>query len=461
MSIVKRINRRRFLGLGLGGIATGAVAPHLWIPRVSKAGFGIPADRHNHLIVINLDGGGRSVPMFNANVDGRWNPYGTQSGAPGTEWSIGGVFDASAYTETLALGMPEVPPITAISDEIAVLATVDHTPGAANGVGDHAAARTIIASGFAGGGPGIISQIYAHHKNYTQGSAGLVFPPVVIGTGGATTPFGTPAGTITPVMVPSFSEFADQSGLDGGSQPTWARAFEAGLDGYAAASRSNRDRERIERLSNGKQNVEAFKAVFTDPALKIATEPNGTRSGLSNAQLQAIFGTSTLGRNAALAARFVSYGSAAVLIGDNGWDTHSSEMSAYQTSANGVARALCGLNYTLKLMPHPQGGTYWDRTMVCIISEFGRDNLMTNGFNSGGGSDHTGGPGSRYQAYALMGGLVTKGGRLFGVTDPSTMQPLGGEPVFGTQAYEAMWLRLLDIDSEQIFPGTAPVDAVF
>lgn len=461
MTIIERTRRRTFLKLGLGGIATGAVAPHLWIPRVSKAALGVPSDRHNHLIVLNLDGGGRSVPMFNANVDGRWNPYGTQAGAAGTEWSVGGVFDSAPYTDTVALGMPEVPSITSISNEIAVIATADHTPGAANGVGDHASARMRIATGFAEGGPGIISQIYAHHKNYTQGSAGLVFPPVVIGAGGATTPFGAPAGTITPVMVPSFSEFANQSGLDGGSQPSWARAFEAGLDGYAAASRSNRDRERIERLSNGKQNVEAFKAVFTDPALKVATEPNGTRSGLTNAQLQAIFGTSTLGRNAALATRFVSYGSAAVLIGDNGWDTHSNEMSAYQTSANGVARMLCGLNYALKLMDHPEGGSYWDHTLVCIISEFGRDNLMGNGYNSGGGSDHTGGPGSRFQAYAVTGGLVTQGGRLFGVTDPSTMQPLPNEPVFGTQSYEAMWLSVLDIDSEQIFPGTEPVNAVF
>jgi hypothetical protein len=461
MSIIERTKRRAFLKLGMGGIATGAVAPHLWIPRVSKAALAIPADRHNHLIVLNLDGGGRSVPMFNAEVDGRWNPYGTQSGAVGTQWSIGGVFDADPYTETVPLGMPEVPSITAISNEIAVLATADHTPGANNGVGDHASARTIISTGSPTGGPGIISQVYAHHKNYTQGSAGLVFPPVVIGTGGATTPFGASAGTITPVMVPSFSEFADQSGDDGGSQPSWARAFEAGLDEHAAGSRSNRDRQRIERLSNGKQNVEAFKAVFTDPALKIATQPNGTRSGLTNAQLQAIFGTTTFGRNAALATRFVSYGSAAVLIGDNGWDTHSNEMSAYQTSANGVARVLCGLNYALKLMDHPEGGSYWDHTLICMISEFGRDNLMGNGYNSGGGSDHTGGPGSRYQAYAVTGGLVTQGGRLFGVTDPNTMEPLPNEPVFGTQAYEAMWLRVLDIDSEQIFPGTDPVDAVF
>ncbi|MCA9704380.1 MAG: DUF1501 domain-containing protein [Myxococcales bacterium] len=460
MSSITKSNRRTFLKLGLGGLATGAVAPWVWTPRLSRAAMEIPASRHNHLIVINLDGGARSVPMFNGNVDTRWNPYGTQPGAGATEWGVGMVFDPTPYPDTqtdFGVAMPSLP---MISDEICVLGTVDHTPGALAGVGGHDVARNIISSGREEGGPGMLSLIYSHHKNYTEGSAGLVFPPVVIGTGQATTIFGIPDGSITPVMVPSFSEFADQSGDDAGGQPEWARAFEAGLDDASAHRRSARDRQLIERMSNGKQNVEAFRNVFLDPALRVADEPTAG-SALTNAQLQAILGTSLLGRNLALALRFVQHGSAAVLVGNNGWDTHSAEPPDYMASANDLARAFAGLNFALKRMPHPEGGTYWDRTLVMVTSEFGRDNLMANGYNSGNGSDHTGGPGSRFQAFPYMGGLVAQAGKFFGRTDPTTMEPPKSEPVFGTAAHMAMALAFLDIDTEEVWSGVEPVSAIF
>lgn len=460
MSTITKNNRRTFLKLGLGGIATGAIAPWIWTPRISRAGLEIPASRHNHLIVINLDGGARSVPMFNGDLDTRWNPMGTQPGAAGTEWGVGMVFDPAPYTDTQATFGVAMPSLPMISNEVCVLGTLDHTPGAAAGVGDHNVARDIISAGKTGGGPGMMSLIYARHKNYTEGSAGLVFPPVVIGSGAATTIFGIPEGSITPVMVPSFSEFATQSGDDAGGQPQWARDFEAGLDGATAAIRSARDRQLIDRMSNGKQNVEAFRNVFLDPALRVSDEPTAGND-LTNADLGAILGTSLLGRNMALALRFLQYGSAAVLVGDNGWDTHSAEMGAYSQSANTLARVLAGLNFALKRMNHPEGGTYWERTLVILQSEFGRDNLGSNGYNSGGGSDHTGGPGSRYQAFPYMGGQVAQAGKFFGRTDPNTMEPLAGEPIYGTTAHMAMALAYLDINTEEIWPGIEPVADIF
>ena len=462
-------HRRTFLKLGLGGIATGAVAPHLWIPRISKAALPIPSSRHNHLILFDLDGGARTVPMFNAGVDMKWNPYGTQAGSPGTEWTIGGVFDNTPYQDTVALGLPAIAPITQISHEISILGTIDHTPGASSGVGDHQTARNWISSGFGEGGPGIMSRVYSTHKNYTEGASGLVFPPAVIGTGAATTPLGIPHGSITPVMVPSHSEFVAQNGDDAGGQPDWARALEAGLDGYAISSRSNLHKQTISRLANGKANVEAFRNVFLDPALEVETQPNATKDGLTNAQLAAILGTTQLGRDTALALRFLGFGSAAVVIGDSGnvaadvggWDTHSGEMTAYPASANNLARVLCGLNFALKQMPHAEGGTFWDHTIIAMVTEFGRDNTMDTGYNSGGGSDHTGGPGSRYQSWFVSGGLVGKPGKHFGHTDPSTMDIMNGEPVFGTANYYAMLFALLDIDIEGIWPGIEPVNAIF
>ncbi len=460
MSSITKTNRRTFLKLGLGGLATGAVAPWVWTPRLSKAGMDIPRSRHNHLIVINLDGGARSVPMFNGGLEPRWNPYGTHPGAPGTEWGVGMTFTADPFPETttpFGMAMPSLP---MISNEIAVLGTIDHTPGAAVGVGGHTPARNIISSGFPEGGPGMMSLIYSHHKNYTEGSAGLVFPPVVIGTGDATRPFGTADGSITPVMVPSFSEFADQSGDDGGGQPGWARALEAGLDGSASTRRSVRDRELINRLSNGKENVEAFRQVFIDPALRVADQP-AAGDDLTNAELQAILGTSLLGRNLALALRFMQHGSAAVLVGNNGWDTHSAESMPYAELSNNLGRAFAGLNFALKRMPHPEGGTFWDHTLVTVTSEFGRDNLMSSGFNSGGGSDHIGGPGSRFQAFPYMGGLVESAGRMFGRTDPNTMEPLADEPIFGTIEHMATMLSFLDIDTEEFWSGADPIGMLF
>jgi hypothetical protein len=461
--------RRSFLKFGLGGIATAAVAPHLWIPRISKAALPIPSSRHNHVILFDLDGGARTVPMFNADVDMKWNPYGMQAGSNGTEWAVSGVFDNMPYQDTVALGLPPVPSIAQISHEITVLGTIDHTPGAGTGVGDHQTARNWISSGFGEGGPGVMSRIYSTHKNYTEGGGGLVFPPAVIGTGNATTPLGTPHGSITPVMVPTHSDFVAQNGDDAGGQPAWARALEAGLDGYAIKSRSNLHKQTISRLANGKANVESFRNVFLDPALKVELEPTGERNGLTNAQLAAILGTTQLGRDTALALRFIGYGSAAVVIGDSGnvaadvggWDTHSGEMTAYPASANNLARVLCGLNFALKQMPHPEGGTYWDHTIIGMVTEFGRDNTMDNGYNSGGGSDHTGGPGSRYQSWFVSGGLVANQGKHFGHTDKSSMEVMTGEPVFGTANYYAMMFALLDIDIEGIWPGIEPVNAIF
>ncbi len=460
MSTITKQNRRTFLKLGMGAAATGAIAPWVWTPRLSKAALDVPASRHNHVIIINLDGGARSVPMFNGNVAPRWNPMGVHPGAGSTEWGVGMVFDAAAHDETTALFGQAMPSLPMISDEINVLGTLDHTPGAAAGVGAHAAARAIISSGNQDGGPGIMSHIYAQHKNYTEGTAGLIFPPAIIGTGQATTPFGISAGSITPVMVPSFSEFAAQSGDDAGGQTEWARAFEAGLDGATANIRSARDRQLIERMSNGKENVEAFRQVFIDPALRVADEPTAG-TDLTNAELTAILGDSLLGRDLALALRFIQHRSAAVLVGNNGWDTHSNETSAFTMSANNLARAFAGLNFALKRMNHPEGGTYWDRTLVMCTSEFGRDNLMSNGFNSGGGSDHTGGPGSRYQALPFMGGLIEQSGRLLGRTDATTMEPMAGEPIFGTTNHLATALAVLDINTETIWPGIEPIPELF
>jgi hypothetical protein len=121
-----------------------------------------------------------------------------------------------------------------------------------------------------------------------------------------------------------------------------------------------------------------------------------------------------------------------------------------------LERILCGFNYMLKRMDHPAGGSYWDHTIVGIISEFGRDNLMGSGYNSGGGSDHVGSPGSRYQAYCVMGGPVGAKGAKLGATDPSSMEMMGSQ-VYGTTDYLATLTSFLDIDHTEIWPSATPI----
>jgi uncharacterized protein (DUF1501 family) len=467
MAINHTTKRRNFLKLGLGAGAAVA-APWVWVPRRANAAFDW-ADKDNHLVVLNLDGGARSVPMFNAGTSGRYNPYGQH--ASGSQWSVGGVFRNAQSQDTVNAGLTgPVPSITEIANEICVCVTMDHTPGAAGGEGNHNVARNYIAAGEQGGGPGVFSHIMKMHKYYGAEVADFgVFPPVVIGGGDATTPFAAPAGDAEPLKTTSFEEFAAQAGdgSEGEQQPEWARSFEGGLDKAMKLRHSARDRSSMSRLALGKDAVEHFRDVFTDPALKITAAPTAEKNGFTNAQLQAAFGAndpelgSTFGRNAALATRFLFEGSTAVLIGDNGWDTHSGEMGPYTMSAQTLERILCGFNYLLKRMPHPSGGgaTYWDKTIVVMISEFGRDNLMGNGYNSGGGSDHVGTPGSRFQAYAMMGGPIA-GGTQLGQTDPETMD-LVGTDVYSTRDYLATWLAFLDIDYETVFPGATPISAMF
>ncbi|MBL4688007.1 MAG: DUF1501 domain-containing protein, partial [Nannocystaceae bacterium] len=349
-SITTKTNRRTFIKAAGGVAAVTAAAPFVWIPKMSRAGLDIPADTRNKVILINLDGGARSVPMFNANVGTKYNPFmngsgstvhGAAEGVPaGVEWGVGGLFDSAAYTETVTGFGTAMPSLPMIANEIAVIGTIDHVPDDGIGEGNHNNARNWIGSGRAMGGPGIMSLVYSHHQNYTKGGAGAaVFPPVTIGTAPATTVLSVPDGPISPVEVPSFLESEDQSGDDAGEQPPWARAMEQGLDEYLASSRSARDRALIRRMSNGKQAVETFKDVSTDPAVKVASEPTAGID-LTNAQLETILGNSQVGRDIALSLRFLQAGSSMVTVGHTGWDTHSNETGMYVTLANQFARIM-------------------------------------------------------------------------------------------------------------------------
>lgn len=454
-----KLDRRSFLQLGLATVATGAVAPMIWVPRIGRAET--PAHGQvKHLILINTDGGMRGTCLFNANVSDRWNPpeiSGKQSGANGTDWGVGGVFSGSAHDGGVAGSIPSIPQI---SDDICVLGTVDHTPGEERGDGTHATAQLRIATGEPDGTVGLLTRVYRSHELYQNGGIEENFPPVVVrqaknfgvGTG--------EWGSFRPVAINGYEDFRNSSQEEAMGRPKWALELERGTDDWFAASRAARHRNMVDGLIDTKRQAVTFRPIFTDPILDVLNAPGEMMHGMSNEQLVGALSDTKFGLDVALALRFVGFGSPAVVIGDPGWDFHSDELAEFPAKGQTLGRVLSGLHFALKALGHPDGGSYYDHSLVAVVSEFSRDNVELNGFNSGNGSDHLGGPGSRYQAIPFFGGAVEKRGKFFGATNKDTMEPKNGEPVFGTRAMLAMFLDVLGIDSTEHF-AEDPLTEIF
>jgi hypothetical protein len=454
------LRRRSFLASAAAGIAGGVIAPTLWLPRRARAGtpgFG----QAKHLLVINLDGGARSQCLFNANVSQQWNPgeiSGIQSGAPGTDWGVGGVFPATDYDGGV-LG-EVIPAVPKISNQICVLGTVDHTPGEDRGDGNHASAQIRIATGAPDGNRGLLTIVYKDHPKYQGAGVDTNLPPVVIGDSARLFGSGTGEfGKHRPIIVGSWRDFRGNSNSSVMAQPSWSLGLEDAFDARLSASRSASQRVLVDGLRDSKRQAATFRPIFLDPVLDL-DQSAAAAHGMTNEQLVAALGDEDVSRDVALALRFFSFGSPAAAVGYSGWDFHSDELTEFVPQAQAFARMLAGLVYALKRLQHPEGGTYWDHTLVVCTSEFTRDNTELSGFNSGQGSDHNGGPGCRYQALPFFGGLVGQGGKFFGETDYDTMEPKMGEPVFSSQSLLALCLDVLGIDSALHF-ADAPLTAIF
>jgi hypothetical protein len=446
----RQFRRRGFLKVGLTGLATGAIAPTLWLPRRSLADT--PAHGQvKHLILINTDGGMRSTCLFNADVSDQWNPpsiSGKQSGANGTDWGVGGVFSAEAHDGGIVGSIPSVPQI---SNKICVLGTVDHTPGEERGDGTHATARLRIATGEPDGSVGLLTRIYKSHALYQDGGIEENFPPVTINSARL---FGVGSGewgSFRPVAINNYRDFRSSGSSEVAERPSWALDLERGTDDWYAATRAQRHRQLVNGLIDTKRQALTFRPIFTDPILDVENSPDESMHGMSNEELVAALGSDGLGLDLALALRFIGFGSPALAVGDSGWDFHSDELAEFPEQGRNLGRAISGLYFALQALKHPDGGSYFDHTLVAVVSEFGRDNVEANGFNSGNGSDHNGGPGSRYQAIPFFGGVVGKRGKFFGETNASTMEPKSGEPVFGTRSMLATFLDVLGIDASEHF----------
>jgi uncharacterized protein (DUF1501 family) len=216
----------------------------------------------------------------------------------------------------------------------------------------------------------------------------------------------------------------------------------------------------VNGLIDSKRQAVTFRPIFTDPILDVVNQAGESMHGMTNEELLATLGDSDLARDVALGLRFCGFGAPAVVVGEGGWDFHSDELTEFPAHGQRLGRVLSGLYRALKTLQHPDGGTYFDHSLVAVVSEFGRDNTELSGFNSGNGSDHVGTAANRFQAFPFFGKVVGQKGGFFGATNATTMEPKSGEPVFSSISLLAMFLDVLGIDPEPHFPD-APLTAIF
>lgn len=455
------MKRRHFLKTSTAAAAAAAIAPTILIPRVSRAvtpAFGTV----DHVLVLFAQGGLRSHCIFNAVGSFQHNPFGTQTAAPGTQWVLGSVCRRNDI-QTQTFGT--IPGFHQITSDIAVVACVDHTPGAPPDV-NHPTAVNRIASGDTTGQNGLLSLIGKDHPNLAGGFSETAIPPIDVGGSN----FGKGTGiyaTTRPLTV--------QVGAGAGGPAVvlgegWNQGARAPQNERLREHRSRAYRARLSSFMTNKTNAALFSSILQNPLVDVIGAPGASDAGFTNAELLEVLGdylTTTIGdnqaqrswgRDVATALRYFSFGAPCAVVTRNMYDLHDQEGTRLPPRSEDLVRQLAGLNYLLKAMPHPGGGTYWDHTLVTVVSEFSRNNtLASTGFNSGGGSDHqTENPEpSQNQALPVMGGAIDaagKGGALIGSTD-SEMNPTG--PVFSSRSFLSTILDVQGIPSSAYWADPA------
>jgi hypothetical protein len=456
---MNKLNRRHFLKLSGAAGAAAVMGPTILTPRFANAtdAFG----QAKHVLVLFAKGGMRSHATFNAVGTFQHNPWGTQEST--ADWTLGGAIRSRALTTSLG----RVPGFHEMASDVAVLACVDHEPDGIPDVGhDTGVAR--ICGGEPTARTGLLSRVGAHHALYEGGFSAAALPPVEIGQ----TDFGLGAGdygarrplTLRGAGASFSSDFQIGQG--------WKTDARARLDARFARLRSTAFKRRIANFQTAKQNTALFAGILQDDRLRVREVPDATDAGVTNAQLLEALGDYTLdedgdlqpvqswGADVALALRFFAMGAPMCVVTRDIYDLHDDERDNYEPRASDLCRQLAALNFLLKAMPHPEGGTYWDKTVVVTLSEFSRNNTFAEtGFNSGNGSDHVleeSGP-TRNQAIAAMGGVITAGGRLIGSTDEE-MNATGVR--FSSRQLLSTLLDVIGLDHSEFWPD-APINELF
>jgi hypothetical protein len=456
---------RRGLLKGLGASAAALVAPTLWLPRSAYAQTSARGTVE-HLIYVRLSGGFRFTTAYNADVADQFNPFGRSSSrAPGTEWGVSSLVESATWLEgpqgpTLSeMGMQRV---NEFSNEICVLPCVDHEPFSARADGNHGTGLERYLTGFVGGSTSFFTHInYGLREKVAQEAAqgNTLLPAFSLGEAGMALGAGIYAGYRPPVLDGSGFErfgFDPDSGL-----PEWAVGIAGKLDSRMRERLHPALRNGVEAYQQTREATRAYGRIFRDPILRVSATSNDAADGLSNRELMAMFGDSNMGRQATLALRLFHFGCPAVFMNQGGYDFHSNEERDLPAQMDQANRLLSGLRAALKRLQHPKGGTYWDKTLVVLGSEFGRT-TGGNKFNSANGSDHSSDLATRWMSMPMMGGIIEragKGGRRLGETRASDLRAMGS--VYSYRAVLKTLLDLLGADHSSIFPADNPIEDLF
>lgn len=464
----RKLGRRGFLG-ATGAVAAGAfLAPHIWVPNkaiASTAGFGTA----KHLIYFRLSGGFRFPTAFNADTAEEFSAWGPYKGeiASGVEWGIGEHLGRPDWRNDTGMNGNATPPselglkaMGTLAKQIGVLPCVDHEPLSGSADGNHQTGLERFLTGFVNGPTGIFTMInYGLRARYEAAAAdgNILLPAIIMGQAGMGRGSGRYAAYRPPVMR---GDDLDRFGFNIDEVlPPWARTMTERYDGRNRSAQNVTHFGKIDGYMQTREATKAYADIFGSEALKIRNGSEEQFDGISNAQLEQIFGDDGTARNIRLGLRLFHFGCPAIYMDQGGYDYHSGEAEGLPDRLQGVARIIAGLEVALKQMMHPEGGTYWDHTIVAFGSEFSR---TTRGgrFNSAQGSDHGGDYSTRWMSMPFMGGPVSGiGGRMIGETDRATLEDKG--KVFSYRSTMKTLMDALGCEHDEFFEADEPFEDLF
>lgn len=458
----KVFNRRKFLA------ATSALAfPHVWVPKSAYAQQCTGRGGVKHLVYIRLNGGFRFTTAFNGDT-GSFNPFGVSNKvASGTEWGASKLLEAAPWLDDPQMGQARrdmgMRPVTDFTNEMAVLATVDHEPTSGNADGNHGTGLERFLTGYVNGDNSLFTMLnYGLRAKIEAATADgrVELPPFVLGSAGMALGTGKYAAFRPPlVQGDSFDNFVFSSAS---KLPDWASDMALGVDTRMRDRVVSRAKPPIEAYIESRKSTDRFAEIFTSDTLRISNGSTDKIDGISNQELATLLGDGADARQLRLALRLFHFGCPAVYLDQGGYDMHSDEDEHLPGAMAEVNQLLSGLNRALKLMDHPSGGSYWDHTLVVMGSEFGRTARGEGGFNSAGGSDHGGDRATRWMSMPFMGGIVTAsgmGGRQYGVTEKTELRDDG--LVYSYRSVAKTLMDLLCADHAEFFPQDPPLTDIF
>lgn len=458
-------SRRTFLRAATGAAAAASVAPWVWIPRRAYAAASPAFGAAEHVLVLYAGGGLRSAPLFHADAAFRHNPFGAATGvAAGAQWAPGKILGEQAIPISSFPGVTEIPPVAAIANDIAILAGVDHDPSSAMPATDHGTGDALVTQGTLNADRGLLSIVHREYPGYVNGTT--VLPPFDIGLSNFARGVNDFAG-YRPISLASADDFTGKS-LTGGQEERapWTRELRRRRDLAFIGHRAPHVQPYLTAAMDAKINSRAYAAALHHPGIDLKGAPDTLLGGATNAQLLDVLGggpfqgQSQWGLETAFALRLFQLGVPCATVLRYLYDDHSDEKTQLPIDAADLGRQIAGLHFLLHRLTDANGVPLWNKTVVFVVSEFSRDDVDESGFNSAMGSDHQGTTASRNQIWPVFGGPVTAAGRRIGNLDPATLATVGA-PATTVRSVLSTMLDLLGIDSQNHFPGHAPIQALF